>query len=262
MRDSHRMKEKFDLSLDNRQIVSLFIASIVVLGAVFVIGVVVGKKLSVAPHPSEAPDVLTALDQKAAQMEQARQDPPLTFQEELTKKSPDAVAAPPAPRPAPERVVATADVKPAAQKEPAPKPVVAKAEPKAEPVAEAAAKSLAGKLPAIDGRVAPSPVPTRTAEKDDLHSAFARIQQAAARSPSGAFAVQVAASQNRAEAEAQVARLKAKGYSPYIVSAAVPGKGTWYRVRLGSFSSREDASRYLDDFRRETRLDAFVASTH
>lgn len=273
MRDSHRMKEKFDLSLDNRQIVGLFITSIVVLGAVFVIGVVVGKKLAVAPHPAEAPDLLTALDQKAAQMEEARQDPPLTFQEELTKKSADPVAAPsPAPKP-PEKGVVTADVKPAPAKEATPKPVVAKADPtpkpavakadaKPPPATEAAGKRLPEKVPVLDGRVAPSPVATRTAEKDDLHTAFARIQQATTPSASGAFAVQVAASQNRVEAEAQVARLKAKGYAPYIVSATVPGKGTWYRVRLGSFSSREDASRYLDDFRRETRLDAFVASTH
>ena len=49
MRDAHRMKEKFDVSLDNRQIVSLLIAGIVVMGAVFVLGVVVGKNLKTLP---------------------------------------------------------------------------------------------------------------------------------------------------------------------------------------------------------------------
>ena len=46
MRDANRLKEKYDLSLDNRQIVSLVIAGLIVLGAVFVLGLVVGKKLS------------------------------------------------------------------------------------------------------------------------------------------------------------------------------------------------------------------------
>ena len=46
MRDTHRMREKYDLSLDSRQVVSLLIGGIVVLGAVFVLGVLVGKKLA------------------------------------------------------------------------------------------------------------------------------------------------------------------------------------------------------------------------
>ena len=45
MRDAHRMKEKFDVTLDNRQIVSLLIAGIVVMGAVFVLGVTRGMEL-------------------------------------------------------------------------------------------------------------------------------------------------------------------------------------------------------------------------
>jgi cell division protein FtsN len=42
----------------------------------------------------------------------------------------------------------------------------------------------------------------------------------------------------------------------------VANKGTWYRVRMGSFPSRDAATRYLSDFKRETQLDAFVAGTN
>ena len=59
------MKEKFDLSLDNRQIVSLLIASIVVMGAVFVLGVVVGKKLAGNAQTAAAQDLLSALASSA-----------------------------------------------------------------------------------------------------------------------------------------------------------------------------------------------------
>ena len=65
---------------------------------------------------------------------------------------------------------------------------------------------------------------------------------------------------NREEADRFAARLRDRGYAPYIVTAEVPGKGTWYRVRMGSFASKDAASRYLQDFKRETQLDAFVAS--
>ena len=53
--------------------------------------------------------------------------------------------------------------------------------------------------------------------------------------------------------------MKDRGYPAYIVEADVPGKGTWYRVRLGRFPSKDEAGRYLSDFRRETRMDAFIA---
>ena len=42
MRDAHRMKEKYELSLDNRQIVSMTVGGLIVVAAVFVLGVVVG----------------------------------------------------------------------------------------------------------------------------------------------------------------------------------------------------------------------------
>ena len=85
MRDTHRMREKYDLSLDSRQVVSLLIGGIVVLGAVFVLGVLVGKKLAGTPRADHAPDLLTALDHKSDALERARAAPPLTFQEELTR---------------------------------------------------------------------------------------------------------------------------------------------------------------------------------
>ncbi|NMO23718.1 SPOR domain-containing protein, partial [Pyxidicoccus fallax] len=88
MRDAHRMKEKFDVSLDNRQIVSLLIAGIVVMGAVFVLGVVVGKKLAGNAQTATAPDLLSALDANAEALQNVQQkDAQLTFQDELTRKA-------------------------------------------------------------------------------------------------------------------------------------------------------------------------------
>ncbi len=105
MRDAHRMKEKFDVSLDNRQIVSLLIAGIVVMGAVFVLGVVVGKKLAGNAEAAAAPDLLSALDANAQVLQEAQKEPPLTFQDELTRKSAAAARSrsppPSLPRPSP-----------------------------------------------------------------------------------------------------------------------------------------------------------------
>lgn len=51
--------------------------------------------------------------------------------------------------------------------------------------------------------------------------------------PQKKFSVQVASCQTRKEAEEMKAKLVAKGQQAYVVETAIPGKGTWYRVRVG-----------------------------
>ncbi|QSQ26533.1 SPOR domain-containing protein [Pyxidicoccus parkwayensis] len=323
MRDAHRMKEKFDVSLDNRQIVSLLIAGIVVMGAVFVLGVVVGKKLAGNAQTASAPDLLSALDANAQALQDVqKRDAQLTFQDELTKKAasePVAIAAAPKPtpkpaaakpaevapkptaerpklaptpdpdtgelppeEPEPEKVVAAEPPsapaeKPAAEAqkpEPA-KTEVAKAEPskpepaKAEPSKPAPTKTEVAKAEVkavpVSGKVEAAAVPTRTTNKEGggLKEAIARAAQPPDQAvKGGAFTLQLSAFQDRQEADRFAARLRDRGYAPYILAAEVPGKGTWYRVRMGSFATRDAASRYLADFKRETSLDAFVAGTN
>ena len=289
MRDAHRMKEKFDVSLDNRQIVSLLIAGIVVMGAVFVLGVVVGKKLAGNAEAATAPDLLSALDANAQVLQEAQKEPPLTFQDELTRKA----AAEPAPAPAKPAAAQPAPAKPAATttaaapaEKPAPaaeKPAPAEkpaAAPVPTPALHSADEELAAlaavKRPQAPATPAPAPkpaareveeapVPTRTATPTSggLKEAIARATQRPAEAvPGGAFTLQLSAFQTRDEADRFVARLRDRGYAPYIVAAEVANKGTWYRVRMGSFPSRDAASRYLADFKRETQLNAFVAGAN
>ncbi|HET9037255.1 MAG TPA: SPOR domain-containing protein [Myxococcaceae bacterium] len=277
MRDTHRMREKYDLSLDSRQVVSLLIGGIVVLGAVFVLGVLVGKKLAGTPRADHAPDLLTALDHKSDALERARAAPPLTFQEELTKP---ATPAPTAVRiPAPAATASSTGV--TAHASPAP---VASATAVSAPAASATAPAVAAKptLPRPAAVPPPATAETKTERKAEpekkaeparpaaAESVTTRSAPAAAHpapkvpeatSATGAFTLQLGASNNRDDAERQASRLREKGYAPYIVAAEVPGKGTWYRVRMGSFPTKDAATRYLQDFKRETQAEAFVAST-
>ncbi len=283
MRDAHRMKEKFDVSLDNRQIVSLLIAGIVVMGAVFVLGVVVGKKLAGNAQTASAPDLLSALDANAQALQDVQKDSPLTFQDELTRKaaaepvaaapapkasSKPVAAAPPPPKLAPTPDPDTGELPP---EEPEAETVVAAEAPtavtqKPEPVKPEPAKvEPVVKAVPVSGKVEVAAVPTRTTNKDSgtLKEAIARAAQPPAQAvKGGAFTLQLSAFQDRQEADRFAARLRDRGYAPYILSAEVPGKGTWYRVRMGSFASKDAASRYLSDFKRETQLDAFVAGTN
>ncbi len=278
MRDAHRMKEKFDVTLDNRQIVSLLIAGIVVMGAVFVLGVVVGKKLASDAQTAAAPDLLSALDANAQALQQVQKEPEpqLTFPDELTKKTgtesaaapaPKVAAKPAEPKPAQLQVVVAA----AKMNETAPAPAAPSLDeeetqvavaPKAEPVVKEPPKPSAKET----GKVESAPVPTRTtAQGGGLKEAIARATQQPAPPKEavkgGAFTLQLSAFQSKAEADKFSSKLREKGYAPYIVSAEVPKKGTWYRVRMGSFETKEKAAHYLADFKRETKLEAFVAGS-
>lgn len=278
MRDAHRMKEKFDVSLDNRQIVSLLIAGIVVMGAVFVLGVVVGKKLAGNAQAASAPDLLSALDANAQALAQARDaEPTLTFQDELTRKaSPEpsspkpatvtVAIPPPAPKPAPSAPPKVAEPEPeSTEPEPASSPTDDDYAPAAVAAAPKAAPKPESKPAPLPGKVEPAPVPTRTTSREGgtLQDAIARAtRQPTEAVPGGAFTLQLSAFQDRQEAERFATRLRDRGYAPYIVAAEVPNKGTWYRVRMGSFPTREAATRYMTDFKRETKIAAFVASAH
>ena len=230
MRDAHRIKERYEVSLDNRQIVSVAISGLVVLGAVFGLGVVVGKKLSTDQTVAEAPDLLTALDAKAASLEALKQQTPdLTFHEELTARAPEARPSVPSEADAGERAEAPQEKPP---------------RPPSEEVSKGTTEHVA--------------VRTLEPARLALSEAIARTQIPVEARAGGAFTLQLAASQERAEAEQYISRLRDRGYAPYITEAEVAGRGRWYRVRMGSFPTKEAATRYLSDFRRETKLEGFI----
>jgi len=52
----------------------------------------------------------------------------------------------------------------------------------------------------------------------------------------------------------------AKGYHAYIVSGAVRGKGTLYRVRIGRFRNREDAQMFSTAFEKKENMSVFITS--
>ncbi|MBL8911450.1 MAG: SPOR domain-containing protein [Archangium sp.] len=278
MRDSHRLKEKYELSLDNRQIVTITVASLIVLGGVFMLGVVVGKKLTVeaaANQPQQKQDLLSQLDQKTDALENVKADAALTFQDELTRKTPTLVAEAPVVKPAevaPKPVEAAPVVKPAEIPSGDPRPPAGvSADVIAEPVAEKPSLPETPRVEAVATRTVDAggakPLgATPPGGNTGLREAFGKVQKTPeAPTPianDGSWTVQLSAYQDRGEADRFADGLRDKGYAPYIVEANIPGKGTWYRVRMGRFGSKDQATRYMDDFRRETAMNAIVTTAN
>jgi cell division protein FtsN len=74
--------------------------------------------------------------------------------------------------------------------------------------------------------------------------------KAAAKSPSGqpeaakgVFFIQAGSFQNPADADNQKAKIAILGFESSVEPTPLPDKGTWYRVRLGPYTSLEDLNR-------------------
>jgi len=62
------------------------------------------------------------------------------------------------------------------------------------------------------------------------------------------YNVQVSSWRSSIKANAEVKRLKARGYKAFVVQAYLPSKGgTWHRVRIGGFKSEEEARNFLNN---------------
>lgn len=251
-------RERFEFSLDARQVAGVTLGSLGALALAFLLGHALGRKVPepVAPAPRvQAPapapaDALAALDQ-VPRPDGGEPAAPLSFHEALTSAKPPPDRLPPAPKGAaapapptapgpsgtsgpvarlPELVPgAPPPAAPATVAEPAPPP---KGAPPAAKPAPGPAK--AGTSAAKGPNAAPRPAPGK-----------------------GTFTVQVGSTQDRFEAERIAARFSSRGAR--VVAGDVPGKGRWYRVRIGTFETREAADRYLRDLERSTGSKGFVA---
>lgn len=76
----------------------------------------------------------------------------------------------------------------------------------------------------------------------------------------GGITLQVGSFNDRAQADDRVSRLKAAGVDARIVTANIPGRGTWYRVQVGRFVSREQATGYASQLRGRGLVNDFIAT--
>jgi DedD protein len=222
-RESELYKDKIEVSLDGRQIFYLFFGGAVIVGLVFVLGVMVGRRVEARGHidrvkSQPAIDPLAALDRLEG-------GNGLSFQGALRGAD--------MPKADVEKQIdSAANAARAAHEEPAP---AKKAEPKADDPAKSVTKDKADD---------PGKSPTRDNKAEDK--------------PRARFTLQVSSFQDKSEAESYLAQLKSNGQaSAYITEAGVDGK-TYYRVRLGNYRSVDAANDAKADFEKSSKKSASV----
>ncbi len=72
------------------------------------------------------------------------------------------------------------------------------------------------------------------------------------------YSIQVSSHQEKQDAEDEVRRMKQNGFAAYVISSPLPGKGTWYRVRIGSFANREAAERLQREVRAKIGMSPII----
>lgn len=215
MRDAGRVKNRFEMKLDSNQVFSLFAGLAVYSALVFVLGVVVGRSRkppelpvpATVALPDASPTAVKRIeDRLAVAQPKATEEPEIPIGDVMThlENATPANAIP----------TAKSTAKPVETAKSAASATVAKAE---TPKPVATAKTLLGE---------PTPVPAGA--KSALPPSSA----------DGAYTLQVVAYNDKAQADASVAALKARGIDAYAVTAQIPGKGTIHRVRVGRYATR------------------------
>jgi DedD protein len=77
----------------------------------------------------------------------------------------------------------------------------------------------------------------------------------------GGWQVQVSSFKTQAEADAFVNQLRARGHKAHVQVAEIPKRGTWYRVKIGPFSTQAEATRYRSTFEAKEKLPGFVVKS-
>ncbi len=74
----------------------------------------------------------------------------------------------------------------------------------------------------------------------------------------GGYQLQVSSFRTQAEGDAFAEQLRARGHKAYVLEARVPGRGTWYRVRVGPFPTQHSATQYRATFEAKEHVVPFV----
>ena len=224
MADGELYKDKIEVSLDGRQIFYLFFGGAAITGMVFVLGVMVGRRVEARGHLERAQtaaaiDPLAALDRL--------EGGGLSFQGTLRGGE--------APVPEVDRTIGE----------------LAKAR-------AIAAKPAA--VPAVAPTPAPSPAPVvavAVADKPERADKPEHADKPEKKPEKTRFTVQLSSFQDKGEAQAFLDQVKASGFSAYVSEGSVDGK-QYYRVRLGTYRTLDAANDAKAQFEQSAKKSAIV----
>jgi cell division septation protein DedD len=276
-----------------RRLGTILMATAAVVGLTFAVGVVIGRAAEPAP---KADDPLAKLDRAATASAQpalahAQPEAPapkveasdLSFPSTLAddEDRPEVIAALKAAE-AEEAALAARTVAPVVPPAP-PAPAVAAKRPAQDdvdddaddtddvapaqkPVAKLSAEEMVANIPAAEAAGTGARHLRKVVQNDPLVAAAIRSDEEAKvetaprghEGKEGEFTLQVISYDRPEPSRGFAEGLRAKGHAAFVVSADIPDRGRYYRVRIGPFKSKEQAEAYRHKFEDEEHMNTFV----
>ena len=230
-----------EIQLSGKQLVFLFMAVIVILVGVFLMGLQVGRGVLMARGAPGAENTVGATEAEPppppASASPGSSTSPATAKEKLSYA--ERLGAPEPPK---------ETLKPATSPPPATPPTPRSDAPSLAPATTAPPPT----------KTAPAATKTAPPVKNAASTPATKAEPpATSTEPSGpGFAIQVAAVREAGEADAMVKRLAAKGYSAYVFR---PAKADGiYRVRVGKFKDRREADTIAAKLQKEEQFKPWI----
>jgi len=128
----------------------------------------------------------------------------------------------------------------------------------AAPAMPTAGGTLIAPPPATDrlSVVTVAPLPVQSVL--EATSVVTRPRDAVTKAATESAQLQVSSFHSQAEADQFSNQLRARGHKSYVVEAHVVGRGTWYRVRVGPFTTQHAALAYRTSFEAKEHVVPFV----
>jgi cell division septation protein DedD len=270
VRDLEQIQER-DGDDRGRRIGALLMAALALVGLTFAIGVVVGRAAEPTETAQPTEDPLAKLERvqgaigaapKPAAKQADVKASDMTFPSTLTEteERPEVLAA---------LAAAAAEeaalVQGAAPEEAAPVPTVAPiVPPPVDPeTTEVSTEELVASVPAAVAAGSAGRTLPKAIRHDSLVASALRAENAddtadAPQGYDGELTLQVISYDRPEPARAFAAGLRDKGHEAFVQAAEVEERGTFYRVRIGPFKTREAADKYRRKFEQEEHMNTFV----
>ena len=270
VRDLEQIQER-DGDDRGRRIGALLMAALALVGLTFAIGVVVGRA-------AEPPDAAAPTEDPLAKLERVQgvaAGAPLAAAKRIDVKASDMsfpstlseaedrpeVLAALAAAAAEEAALSAQPAEQAGAPVPTVAPIIVPSIADAQPMVSA--EDLVANVPAAvaagsAGRSLPKAIRNDSLVASALRRDEANATADAPHGYDGELTLQVISYDRPEPARAFAAGLRDKGHEAFVTAAEVEERGTFYRVRIGPFKSREQADRYRRKFEQEEHMNTFV----
>ncbi|MDD5222536.1 MAG: SPOR domain-containing protein [bacterium] len=279
MDGAKKMGNQYEVSLEARELYLIIAGLLLFAILVFILGVFVGRRIERSQtHPVAAADLAAPSGEKAEGEDLA--GGPGAGSPGAYPAGESEAALP--PNPSAEKNAANAPGKTAAGKDNVQytyydslvkgKGVGIQAQPEGQPGVqpgvqpgsqpESEPQQVAPAAPEETEPAAPAPKAQKKAKKATAKAAPAKVAMKKATSADaeeGKYTIQISSFLERDQAQNLVRWLRERKYPAYLATAEITGKGTWHRVRVGKFATKEIAARYQKELENQIHLRGFVA---